>query len=365
MLVTGQSPATASRSLGRARSTAAACSTRRSATRNVPDSPSAACRQRTVLDRQTRCGKECKGPRHRSRQLPRMMPSNNSDVDAARYNQAGHVPSTHRRLSPRSRAARTSAITATGKVRPSGLIGCGGRGTHDAGLLKKTPNVEVAYVCDRRSTRREAAAKGLGSSNRAVADMRRILDDKTHRRRHCRHARPLALAGRDPGLRRRQARVRRKADLAQHPRGPAAGRGRAAKQAPRAARHAKPQHADDDRGGEAAPRRHHRQRAGRQMLEHPAPRLDRPRQAEPPAGRLRLRRLGRPGHDDSLPHQPRPQPLDTGGITSAPATWATTASTTSTTRGGAWASRRTRRKSRPWAASTSSTTTSSFPTRSK
>lgn len=59
------------------------------------------------------------------------------------------------------------------------LIGCGGRGMHDAGLFAKTPNVEVAYVCDVDESRRFSAAKTLGvDSSRAVADMRRVLDDK-------------------------------------------------------------------------------------------------------------------------------------------------------------------------------------------
>ena len=61
-----------------------------------------------------------------------------------------------------------------------GLVGCGGRGTHDAKLFKDTPNVEVAYVCDVDDGRREAAAKSLGvPASKAVSDMRRILDDKT------------------------------------------------------------------------------------------------------------------------------------------------------------------------------------------
>jgi predicted dehydrogenase len=60
-----------------------------------------------------------------------------------------------------------------------GLIGCGGRGVHDAGLFAKTANVEVAYVCDVDEGRRHSAAKTLGvDSRRAVSDMRRILDDK-------------------------------------------------------------------------------------------------------------------------------------------------------------------------------------------
>src|SRR5262245_53040505 len=61
-----------------------------------------------------------------------------------------------------------------------GLIGCGGRGTHDAGLFQKTTNVELAYVCDVDDARRNLAAKSLGiAAGRGVADMRRILDDKT------------------------------------------------------------------------------------------------------------------------------------------------------------------------------------------
>ncbi len=61
-----------------------------------------------------------------------------------------------------------------------GLIGCGGRGTHDAGLFKNTPNVEVAYVCDVDESRRAATASKLGvETSRTVGDMRRILDDKS------------------------------------------------------------------------------------------------------------------------------------------------------------------------------------------
>jgi predicted dehydrogenase len=61
-----------------------------------------------------------------------------------------------------------------------GLIGCGGRGGHDAGLFKGVPNVEVAYVCDVDAARRQSAAKILGvDPSRAVTDMRKILDDKS------------------------------------------------------------------------------------------------------------------------------------------------------------------------------------------
>ena len=61
-----------------------------------------------------------------------------------------------------------------------GLIGCGGRGVHDAGLFQNTPHVELAYVCDVDEGRRIAAAKSLGvDSTRAVPDLRRVLDDPT------------------------------------------------------------------------------------------------------------------------------------------------------------------------------------------
>jgi len=61
-----------------------------------------------------------------------------------------------------------------------GLIGCGGRGNHDAALIQKMPNVELAYVCDVDDGRRNLTAKSLGVPTRgAVSDLRRILDDKT------------------------------------------------------------------------------------------------------------------------------------------------------------------------------------------
>lgn len=61
-----------------------------------------------------------------------------------------------------------------------GLIGCGGRGRHDAGLFQKTPNVEVAWTCDVDEARRQKVTGELGVPlDRSVSDMRRLLDDKT------------------------------------------------------------------------------------------------------------------------------------------------------------------------------------------
>src|SRR6185503_9162046 len=61
-----------------------------------------------------------------------------------------------------------------------GVIGCGGRGLHDALLFKDAPNVEVAWICDVDQGRRNQAAKSLElGSDRVVDDMRRILDQKS------------------------------------------------------------------------------------------------------------------------------------------------------------------------------------------
>jgi predicted dehydrogenase len=79
----------------------------------------------------------------------------------------------------RGRAARAAATSANDKI-IFGLIGCGGRGIHDAGLFQYVPNVELAYVCDVDEERRLAAARSLGiDASRAVSDMRRLFDDKS------------------------------------------------------------------------------------------------------------------------------------------------------------------------------------------
>ncbi len=61
-----------------------------------------------------------------------------------------------------------------------GLIGCGGRGLHDAGLFENLPNVSVAYVCDVDAERRAVAARSLGvDASRSVSDMRKLFDDQS------------------------------------------------------------------------------------------------------------------------------------------------------------------------------------------
>ncbi|MCI0357311.1 MAG: Gfo/Idh/MocA family oxidoreductase [Planctomycetaceae bacterium] len=77
-------------------------------------------------------------------------------------------------------AATASAAQGAGGKLVVALVGCGGRGTHDAGLFKNTPGVELAYVCDVDEARRDSAARSLGvPAGRALADMRKVLDDKS------------------------------------------------------------------------------------------------------------------------------------------------------------------------------------------
>lgn len=59
------------------------------------------------------------------------------------------------------------------------LVGCGGRGRHDAERFRNTPNVKVTYVCDVDQRRlAQAAGQFQVDSRHAVDDMRRVLDDK-------------------------------------------------------------------------------------------------------------------------------------------------------------------------------------------
>jgi predicted dehydrogenase len=77
-----------------------------------------------------------------------------------------------------ARRARASTVVGANRKLAVGLIGCGGRGVHDAGLFRDSPDVEVAYVCDVDDERRRAAAESLTvDASHAVSDMRRILDD--------------------------------------------------------------------------------------------------------------------------------------------------------------------------------------------
>jgi predicted dehydrogenase len=77
-------------------------------------------------------------------------------------------------------SSRRAAAARAPEMLKIALIGCGGRGVHDAELFKNVPGVEIAYVCDVDKARRQAAAKTLGvDESRAVDDMRKALDDKS------------------------------------------------------------------------------------------------------------------------------------------------------------------------------------------
>ena len=59
-----------------------------------------------------------------------------------------------------------------------GVIGCGGRGIHLGKICGGQPDATVAYVCD-PDRNRAARAKAATKADHAVADMRRIFDDKS------------------------------------------------------------------------------------------------------------------------------------------------------------------------------------------
>ncbi|MCY2966410.1 MAG: Gfo/Idh/MocA family oxidoreductase [Planctomycetota bacterium] len=60
------------------------------------------------------------------------------------------------------------------------LVGCGGRGTHDASLFVANPGVELAWVCDVDANRLSAvASKFKIPEARSTGDLRRVLDDKS------------------------------------------------------------------------------------------------------------------------------------------------------------------------------------------
>ena len=66
-------------------------------------------------------------------------------------------------------AAGAFSIVAPNLVRGSeanskisvGLIGCGGRGTYDAGIVQNDPRAHITALCDIFEDKREAAKRGL------------------------------------------------------------------------------------------------------------------------------------------------------------------------------------------------------------
>src|SRR5438034_117044 len=57
-----------------------------------------------------------------------------------------------------------------------GLIGCGGRGMHVAGLMRQAPNVEFAAVCDLYPPHLARAKEWAGSAAKEHKDFRGLLE---------------------------------------------------------------------------------------------------------------------------------------------------------------------------------------------
>src|SRR5439155_23434296 len=80
-------------------------------------------------------------------------------------------------------AVSTSALSAervlgaNDRVRV-GLIGCGGRGMLVARLMRESPNVEFAAVCDLNPPHLARAKEWAGSSAKEYKDFRRLLEQK-------------------------------------------------------------------------------------------------------------------------------------------------------------------------------------------
>ena len=99
-------------------------------------------------------------------------------------------------------------------------IGIGGRSTAHIGGYSKLPNVEIAAICDPDDSH---IAKGLAQIDRlgkpkpqTYSDIRKLLEDKIHRRDFHLYAQSLARFDDHLGLPGRQGCVRRKALHAQY-----------------------------------------------------------------------------------------------------------------------------------------------------
>jgi len=84
---------------------------------------------------------------------------------------------------PVSAADEKEKSTSAGDKVVMGWIGCGGQATNLLRSFLEQPDVVIAWVCDPETARAEAAAKIVEEKTQkrpqVVADMRRVLDDKT------------------------------------------------------------------------------------------------------------------------------------------------------------------------------------------
>ena len=103
------------------------------------------------------------------------------------------------------------------------VIGGNGPGSAHLGEWLKNPDVDLVAVCDcdpAAYQKHVAQVQGPGALPRYVQDVRKLLEDKNHRRRLHRHAQSLARPDGGVGHAGRQGRVRRKAVQPQRPRRP-------------------------------------------------------------------------------------------------------------------------------------------------
>ena len=95
------------------------------------------------------------------------------------------------------------------------------RGIAHVRAALQIPYSDVAYVCDVDQQRVERGLREVdkagGPKAEGVTDFRRILDDSSVRRAHGRDVQPLARAGDDSRVCRREARLRREARKSQRP----------------------------------------------------------------------------------------------------------------------------------------------------
>ena len=163
-------------------------------------------------------------------------------------------------------SSRSGVERGSGTLRPGGAERAGaGRRDRPAQPRDSTmpscspanPDAEVVAVCDVDDAMFAKPVKAVEKIDRQAAADREGLPPaarrQVDRRRHDRHARPLARADDRPGLPGRQGRLRREAGQPQRRRGAADGRGRPEVQARRPARNPAPEHAPRPGGDRARP----------------------------------------------------------------------------------------------------------------
>ena len=260
---------------------------------------------------------------------------------------------------------RSGRAAASERVRIA-VIGLRNRGTDHAQMFAANPGAEVVAVCDVDDAMFAKPVKAVEATDRQGAPGREGLPPaarrQVDRRRHDRHARPLARPHDRHGLPGGQGRLRREAGQPQRRRGPADGRGRPEVQAGRPGRDAEAEHAVRRGRHRPGPRRGRRQGGHGPRLDPSEARQHRPRPARTGSRRASITRCGKAPRPTGRSTPTGSTTTGTGSGTGGPASSATTASTRSTSPAGAWASTR-RSPSAPAAASTSSTTIRRSPTR--